>query len=91
MDELTRRNLSDSLVTAAENLAGLARDVMTAKLEDPGMADQLAALAERCGDDCREAGRIVRNSVAARRVAVLPPRRIPRDAPGVHRTPRDRS
>ena len=91
MDDLTRRNLSESLATTAEDLAELARDVMTARLEDPPTADRLAAVAERCGDDCREAGRIVRHSGAARRAAALPPRRIPRDAPSVHRTPRDRS
>jgi hypothetical protein len=88
---LPNLNLSESLATTAGDLAELARDVMTAKLEDPQTSDRLAAVAERCGDDCREAGRIVRNSCAARRVAALPPLRIPRDAPSVRRTPPDPS
>ena len=89
MDDQTRRNLSESLVTTSEDLAELAGDVMTATLDDPETADRLAAIAGRCGDDCREAGTILRNSIASRRVAALPPRRIPPDRPGVHRTPPD--
>jgi hypothetical protein len=87
VDGISRLNLSESLRSTAGDLAGLARDVMTAKLDDPETADRLADMAERCGDDCREAGGILRNSVASRRVSALPPRRIPPDRPGVHRTP----
>jgi hypothetical protein len=89
VDGLTRRNLSESLATTAHDLAELAADVVTAKLDDPETADRLAATAERCGDDCREGGGILRNSITSRRVAALPPRRIQADRPGVHRTPPD--
>jgi hypothetical protein len=89
LDDQSRLNLSESLRSTAEDVAELARDVMTAKLDDPETANRLSAIAERCGDDCREADAILRNSIAARRVAALPPRRIPPDRPGAHRTPPD--
>ena len=91
MDDQSRRNLAESLATTAEDLAELARDVMTASMDDRETADRLAAIAERCGDDCREAGQIIRNTVVRSVVAALPPRRIPADRPGTRRTPKDAS
>jgi hypothetical protein len=90
MDDPTRLNLSESLRSTAIDL-NEAAEVVPNLGDDPEEIRIQAEILDRIGDDAREAAAILRNSVAARRVAALPPRRIPPDRPGTHRTPHDAS
>jgi hypothetical protein len=90
MDDQTRLNLSESLRSTAIDLSDAAGVV--ARLGDDEEETKIqAGILDRVAEDAREGAAILRNSLAPRRLAALPPRRIPRDPPGVHRTPPDAS
>jgi hypothetical protein len=90
MDDQTRLNLSESLRSTAIDLTEAA-GVLARLSGDEEEIKLQAEILDRIVDDAREGAAILRNSLVPRRLAALPPRRIPRDPPGVHRTPPDAS